>query len=110
MELRNNQQADIPPANRYADIKQVTETRNAELRETVDRVRDGVEDRQEQTERLGKKFDSIELSDAARNVVDEAASNHSERLEKLRAAAQDGSLFDRDRLARAAERLLSEPS
>ena len=33
MELRNNHQGDLPPANRYADIRQVTESRNEELRE-----------------------------------------------------------------------------
>lgn len=108
MELRNNQQADLPPANRYADIRQVNETRNAELRETVERVRDGVEERREQAERLGKNVDSIELSDAAKNVVEEATERRNERLEELRAAAQDGSLFDRDRLARAAENLLGD--
>ena len=108
MELRNNQQADVPPANRYADIRQVTESRNAELRETVERVRAGVEERREQAERLGKNVDSIELSEAAKNVVEDATADRKERIEELRAAAQDGSLFDRDRLARAAERLLTD--
>ncbi|MGD2016705.1 MAG: flagellar biosynthesis anti-sigma factor FlgM [Planctomycetota bacterium] len=108
MELRNNHQGDLPPANRYADIRQVTESRNEELRETVDRVRKGVEERQEQTERLGKSLDSIELSESARSFVEEASSGRSERLAELRAAVEDGSLFDHDRLARAAERLLSD--
>ena len=108
MELRNTQNSDLSPANRYADIRHVTETRNAEIRETVERVHKTVEDREDQAERLGKKVDSIELSDGAREVVEEASVDRKERLRALRAAAQDGSLFDHDRLARAAERLLSE--
>jgi anti-sigma28 factor (negative regulator of flagellin synthesis) len=108
MELRNNNQGDLPPANRYADIRQVTESRNAELQKTVDRVRKSVEERQEQTEQLGKSLDSIELSEGAKNFVEEASSGRSERIAQLRAAAEDGTLFDRDRLARAAERLLSD--
>ncbi|MEM6675211.1 MAG: hypothetical protein AAF726_20350 [Planctomycetota bacterium] len=107
MELRNNQQADMPPANRYAELRQVTETRNAELRETVERVRESAAQRREQAERLGRAIDSIELSDAASSATEAAALDREERVEQLRAASQDGSLFDRDRLARAAERLLS---
>lgn len=108
MELRNNQQADMPPANRYADIRHVTETRNAEIRETVERVQETVEDRREQAEKIGKNIDEIVLSDAAKNVVDEASEQRQERIEELRSAATDGSLFDHDRLARAATRLLAE--
>ena len=109
MELRNSQsKADVPPGNRYADIRQVTETRNEELRQTVERVQETVEDRREQAERIGRNIDSIELSDAARSVVDDASAQREERSEELRAAANDGALFDRDRLARAAERLLAE--
>lgn len=108
MELRNNQQGDLAPANRYAKLRQATESLNADLRDTVERVREGVEERLEQTERLGKGLDSIELSDGARNFVEDARSGRSERIAELRAAVEDGSLFDRDRLARAAERLLSD--
>ena len=108
MELRNNQNADLSPASRYADIRHVTETRNAEIRETVELVHKTVEDRREQAEKIGKKADSIELSDAAKDVVDDTTADREERIEELRDAARDGSLFDRDRLARAAERLLGE--
>ena len=108
MELRNNQDTDLSPASRYADIRHVTETRNDEIRETVERVHKTVEDSYDQAERLGKRVDSIELSEGAREVVEEASVNRKERLRELRAAAQVGTLFDHHRLARAAERLLSE--
>ena len=52
--------------------------------------------------------DSIELSEGAKSFVEEASSGRSERIAQLRAAVEDGTLFDRDRLARAAERLLSD--
>ncbi|MDG1049204.1 MAG: flagellar biosynthesis anti-sigma factor FlgM [Planctomycetota bacterium] len=108
MELRNNNQGDLPPANRYPAIRQATETRNAELQETVDRVKRGVREQTAQADQLGKSLDSIELSAGAKSFVEEASSGRSERIAQLRSAVEDGSLFDRGRLARAAERLLSD--
>lgn len=106
MELNNNKKTELP-ASRFADIQRASETRNAELRRTVERVRDASSEMRERSEDLGRKIDSIDLSGAARGVVNETDEAHAARLERLKEAAADGSLFNRDRLAKAAERLLA---
>ena len=104
-----------PPGLRSHAWRELHRATGAPPRDRADRRGTGsrslvetVEDRREQAERIGRNIDSIELSDAARSVVDDASAQREERIEELRAAANDGSLFDRDRLARAAERLLAE--
>lgn len=116
MELNQSKQSSAEvPAHRFADIQQATERRNAELRATVERVQDASSERRERAEemadnRRAQGRDRIDLSGAARAFTRdvEDGAERAERLEELKAAAKDGSLFDRDRLARAAERLLAE--
>ena len=107
MELNSNKKAELP-ASRFADIQRASETRNAELRETVERVQNTSTEQRRQAEEISRRSDSIDLSDAARELIKENDSAREERIEELRKAANDGSLFDRDRLEKAAERLLGQ--
>ena len=104
MELNNDKRTELPH-NRFADIRHASEAKNAELRETVERVRDAAAETRERG--ADAKTDSIELSDAARLTVEAGDAAREARLEELRAATADGSLFNQDRLARAASRLLA---
>lgn len=92
--------------NRYPEVKRASDRRNAEIKDTVQRVQQSVAEHSARAARLAESTDSIELSRAAREATGGDATLREERVEKLRTAAEDGSLFDRDRLARAAERLL----
>lgn len=109
MELNNNKKTGLS-ARRFADLQNVGEARSAELRRTVERSREGTEEIRERSEALGAKNDSIELSGAALGELSEADRAREARLEELKQAVADGSLFDRDRLAKAAERLLASES
>ncbi len=106
MELNSNKKAELP-ASRFADIQRASETRSAEIRETVDRVQTTSSEQRERTEEISKRSDSIDLSDAARELIKENDTAREERIEELRKAVGDGTLFNRDRLEKAAERLLS---
>lgn len=107
MELNNNKKAEIP-SGRITDMKKASEARNAELRQTVERVRDSSSQIEEQSRAIGRHSDSIELSaGASRGIATESDAAREVRLQELKEAAADGSLFNRDRLARAAERLLA---
>ncbi len=92
---------------RYPEVQRASDARTAEIRETVDRVQRSVSEQTEQASRLTDSSDSIELSIAARGFNGEDGAVRQERIDELRAAAADGSLFNHDRLARAAERLLT---
>lgn len=105
MELNNNKKAELP-IGRFADIQRASELRNSELRETVERAQTGSTEQRERAESIAKQSDSIDLSDAARELIQENDFDRQERLEELRKAVGDGTLFNRDRLAKAAERLL----
>lgn len=111
MELNQSKNSADVPLGRFADIQQASERRSAELRETVERVQDARSEREESAEALKRRnaeTDRIDLSEAARAFSQPVAedSARQSRIDELRAAAEDGSLFDSDRLARAAERLL----
>jgi len=111
MELNQSKNSADVPAGRFADIQQASERRSAELKATVERVHEARSEREESAEELRRRnadSDRIDLSEAARALSQPAAedSSRQSRVDELRAAAEDGSLFDRDRLARAAERLL----
>lgn len=105
MELNNNKKAELPTG-RFADIQRASDLRNSELRETVERVQGTSTEQRERAEAISKQSDSIELSEAARDLIKENDGARQERIEELRKAAGDGTLFNRDRLAKAAERLL----
>ena len=107
MELNSNKKAELP-VSRFADIQRASETRNAELRETVERVQNASTEQREHAEAIAKRSDSIDLSDAARELIKEGDDARESRIDDLRKAANDGTLFDRDRLERAATRLLGE--
>jgi len=106
MEL-NNKKAELP-VSRFADVQRVSEMRNAELRETVERVQHTSTEQREHAEAISKRSDSIDLSVAARELIKENGASREERLDELRKAVNDGTLFDRDRLEKAAERLLGQ--
>lgn len=105
MELNGNKKT-TPVDAHYREVRQATESRSAQLRETVERVQSTTEENQEVLERLKSRTDSIEIGAGAADATDRTPET-SERIAELRAAVEDGSLFDRDRLARAAEKLLS---
>ena len=109
MELNNEKKTGMS-ARSFADIQKAGEAHSAELRRTVERSLEGSEEIREQSEALGAKIDSIELSGAALGETSAADSAREARLAELKEAVADGSLFDRDRLAKAAERLLSSES
>lgn len=109
MELNNEKKAGMS-AKRFADVQRAGEAHSAELRRTVERAREGSEEIRERSEALGAKNDSIELSGAALGEQRAADQAREARLEQLKGAVADGSLFDRDRLAKAAERLLASGS
>ncbi len=106
MELNGNKKTDLKDA-RYREIRRATETQSAELKATVERVQTMAEENEEVLARLSTRTDTIELSAGATRAEEASESDRSERIAELRAAVDDGSRFDRDRLARAAERLLS---
>lgn len=102
MDINSNQRLNSR-SDRYSQVQRISETRSAEVQDTVSRARRTAESQIEAAKRIGT--DSLEISQIAReSAADDVA--REERLESLRAAAQDGSLFDRGRLERAAERLL----
>lgn len=105
MELKNDRLS--LTGDRYAEVKRASESRNAEIQETVDNVTRTVETQRENASRISRKNDSIELSSGARQSTNVEETAREARVAELRAAREDGSLFDRDRLARAAERLLA---
>ena len=105
MELKNDRIGQS--GDRYSEIKRASESRNAEIRETVDRVTRSVDEQRERAVQIRRDSDSIELSSTGRGIADSGEIAREARVAELRAAAEDGSLFNRDRLARAAERLLS---
>ncbi|MFT5733824.1 MAG: hypothetical protein ACJAZN_002377 [Planctomycetota bacterium] len=103
MELSSNKNVDLKHS-RYPEVLQAAETSSAELKATVERAQSSAEENAESLARLKTRTDTIELSTGA--TVFEA--DRSERIAELRASVEDGSLFDRERLERAAERLLSK--
>lgn len=106
MELNNNKRVDSSQS-RFSELQRGSEARNNELRDTVERVQSAASEIRERSESLGRRNDTIELSDAARKGVEAGDKARKEHIDGLRAAAADGSLFNHDRLARAAERLLT---
>ena len=110
MELNGNKKAHMKDT-RYVEVRQASETRNASLKATVERVQTTAKQNAEVLARLSTRTDSIELSAGAASLEEDnmasETSDHSERIAELRASVEDGSLFDRGRLVRAAERLLS---
>lgn len=105
MELNGNKKPE-PIDSRYREVRQATESRSAQLKETVERVQSTTQENQEVLERLKSRTDVIEISSRGTAEAPNLA-DRSERIAELRASVEDGSLFDRDRLARAAEKLLS---
>lgn len=110
MEVNSNKKADLKDAH-YPEVRRATETKGAELKATVERVQSTAEENAEVLARLSTRTDSIELSAGAASLEEASEApeqaDHSERIAELRASVEDGSLFDRGRLERAAERLLS---
>lgn len=90
---------------RFSEVQRASEKRNAELEATVERVKNQSEDTSEAIARFQPSADSIEISSSLAGA-DEA--DRTGRIAELRAAVEDGTLFDRERLERAATRLLSD--
>lgn len=106
MEVNGKRQAELKDA-RYVEVKRASEARAAEIDATIERVHATSKENAEAVARLALRADSIELSDAAESAASEDLGLSADRIKELRAAVEDGSLFDRDRIARAAENLLS---
>ncbi|QDV05045.1 hypothetical protein Poly30_05400 [Planctomycetes bacterium Poly30] len=110
MELNGNKKAD-PKDSHYSVVRRATETRNAVLKATVELVQTTAQQNADVLARLSTRTDSIELSAGAASLDEpqEApqAEDRSGRIAELKAAVEDGSLFDQARLERAAERLLT---
>lgn len=121
MELNQSKGSADIPAGKFADLQRATEARTAEIRTTVERTREARAKAEQRSDEIrlsteersagASGGDSIQLSGAASALAGGKAdatddAERSARIEELRSAVEDGSLFDRDRLARAAERLL----
>lgn len=104
MELNRNKKAALNET-RFRDIRRATENQSAELDATVKRVQSSAEENTEALSRLNTRTDSIELSSTV-SASESNAADRSERIAELRSAVEDGSLFNAERLGRAAERLL----
>jgi anti-sigma28 factor (negative regulator of flagellin synthesis) len=104
MEFNTNKKVDLSET-RFAEVRRAREMRSAELEETIERVKSRSAADAEALARMQAPTDSIEIS-VGHGEADEAG--RSERISELRAAVEDGSLFNQERLERAATRLLSD--
>ena len=90
---------------RFSEAQRASGRRNAELEATAERVRGLSEDASGVIGRIQPSADSIEISSSLAGADE---TDRSGRIAELRAAVEDGSLFDHERLERAATRLLSD--
>ncbi len=104
MEFNTNKKVDQTDA-RYIEIRRASETRGAELKATVERVKNRSEETSEALSQIQSTTDSIEIS---ASLSEAGEIDRSGRIAELRAAVEDGSLFDQERLERAATQLLSD--
>ncbi len=104
MEFNTNKKVDLTET-RFVEVRRASEMRGAELKATVERVKNRSEENAEVLARIQAPTDSIEISAGLGEAGD---AGRSERIAELRSAVEDGSLFNQDRLERAASRLLSD--
>ena len=104
MEFNANKKVDLSET-RFNDIRRASESRGAELEAAVERVKNRSENDAEALARIQPTADSIEISPSLSGASE---TDRAGRISELRAAVEDGSLFDQERLERAATRMLSE--
>ena len=104
MEINTNKKV-ASAETRSPEVHQTSAIRDAELRATVERVKNQSVETSEVLARIQPPADSIELSSG---LSPTGETDRSARIAELRSAVEDGSLFDNERLERAATRLLSD--
>ena len=104
MELNRNKKVALNEKH-FMEIRRASELRGAELKATVERVKNHSEETAEVHSQIQTPTDSIEISSG---LSEAREASQSERIAELRAAVEDGSLFDQERLERAATQLLSD--